>query len=279
MLWLLAAVLLDFGFIQLFKLGQRRGYAAPVVISVNYLTIGVVLGLYLLVRGSWSVPPAALATGIASGAVFLASMLVFNHALRLLPVGPVLTTYRLSLLVPLALGVWLWQEPLSLRQLGGLGLAAIALGLMSAGPGANPALPARRIFGLLAAVFLLQGLSTTVIRSVHYQGLDAYVLHYIILAGLTAGTLGFAFIGLRGLVLAAPAVRLGLALGLYNACAFPLVMTALEHWPGTIYFPVTGCGALILDNLCAHYFWREKLTPLAIAGAVLAALALVLIIN
>ena len=279
MLWLLAAILLDFGFIQLFKLGQRRGYAAPVVISVNYLTVGIVIGLYLLILGSWSAPPAALATGIGSGVVFLASMLVLNHALRLLPVGPVLTTYRLSLLVPLALGVWLWHEPLSPRQLGGLGLAAIALALMSAGPGATSALPARKILGLLAAIFLLQGLSTTAIRSVHYQGLDAYVLPYIVLAGLTAGALGFAFIRLRGIVLTAPAVRLGLGLGLYNALALPIVMTALEHWPGTIYFPVTGCGALILDNLCAHYFWREKLTPLAIAGAVLAALALVLIIN
>jgi len=279
MLWLIAAVFLDFGYIQLFKLGQRRGYAAPVVVSVNYLTIGIVLGLYLLVWGSWSVPPAALLTGIGSGAVFLTSMLALNHALRVLPVGPVLTTFRLSLLAPLVIGVWLWHEPLSSLQLGGLVLAGIALALMSAGPGANFALPARKIFGLLAAVFLLQGLSTTAIRSVHYQGLDAYILPYIVLAGLTAGGLGFAYIRLRGIVLTAPAVRLGLGIGLYNALALPIVMTALGHWPGTIYFPVTGCGALILDNLCAHYYWREKLTPLAIGGAVLAALALVLIIN
>jgi len=279
MLWLLAAVFLDFGYIQLFKLGQRRGYAAPVVVSVNYLTIGIVPGLYLLVWGSWSVPPAALVTGIVSGAVFLASMLALNHALRVLPVGPVLTTFRLSLLAPLAIGVWLWQEPLSPLQLGGLVLAGIALALMSAGPGANSALPVRKIFGLLAAVFLLQGLCTTAIRSVHYQGLDVYILPYIVLAGLTAGVLGFAYIRLRGIVLTAPAVRLGLGLGLYNALALPVVMTALGHWPGTIYFPVTGCGALILDNLCAHFFWREKLTPFAIAGAVVAALALVLIID
>jgi drug/metabolite transporter (DMT)-like permease len=279
MLWLVAAVFLDFGYIQLFKLGQRRGCAAPVVVSLNYLTIGIVLGLYLLVCGSWFVSPAALVTGISSGAVFLASMLAFNHALHLLPVGPVLTAFRLSLLAPLALGIWLWHEPLSFRQLGGLGLAAIALTLMSAGPGANSALPARKIFGLLAAVFLLQGLCTTAIRSVHYQGLDAYILPYIVLAGLTAGALGFATIRLRRLTFTLPSVRLGLGLGLYNALALPIVMTALGHWPGTIYFPVTGCGALILDNLCAHYFWREKLTPLAIAGAILAALALVLIIH
>jgi hypothetical protein len=279
MLWLVAAVFLDFGYIQLFKLGQRRGYTAPVVISVNYLTIGIVLGFYLLVWGSWSVSPAAFANGIGSGAVFLTSMLALNHALRLLPVGPVLTTFRLSLLAPLAIGVWLWHEPLSLLQLGGLALAGIALALMSAGPGANSALPARKIFGLLAAVFLLQGLCTTAIRSVHYQGLDAYILPYIVLAGLTAGALGLAYIRLRGLAFNAPAIRLGLGLGLYNALALPIVMTALEHWPGTIYFPVTGCGALMLDNLCAHYYWREKLTPLAVAGAILAALALVLIIH
>ncbi len=279
MSWLILAVLLEFVFVQMLKFAQRRGDAAPVVVTTNYLVVATALLIYLVTCGTLAAPVAAVVTGVLSGSVFLLSMLLFNRALQLAAVGPVLTAYRMALVVPLVPGVLLWGETLGVAQLGGLLLALAALVLMSARPGEASRLGSGAMLRLLLAVFVVQGVCGTAMRSVHYQGLDAFLLPVLLVASLTAGSLGMGYLWWRGVRPAGPAVRLGLGLGTYNALALPAVMTALSHWPGTIYFPITGCGVLVLDHLCAHFWWREKLSRFAMAGLALALMSLALILS
>ncbi|MCE2433805.1 MAG: hypothetical protein J4F29_12920 [Candidatus Latescibacteria bacterium] len=89
--WLFFSIILDFGFVQLFKLGQRRGCYAPVVVSVNYLVLACAIAIYLFVTDAWTFPALALYTGLGTGTVFISSMLLMNHALTLAPIGSVVT--------------------------------------------------------------------------------------------------------------------------------------------------------------------------------------------
>ena len=54
--WLFLSAILDFGFVQFFKFGQRRGYYAPVVVTANYLTVSVCIGAYQLATDGWTFP-------------------------------------------------------------------------------------------------------------------------------------------------------------------------------------------------------------------------------
>jgi hypothetical protein len=55
-------------------------------------------------------------------------------------------------------------------------------------------------------------------------------------------------------------------------------LTALSKLPGTLFYPALGCSVVLLDNLSAHFFWREHLSRSAIAGVAVALLSLALVV-
>ena len=278
MSWLIFAILLDFGFVQICKFSQRRGYYAPVVVSTNYLVLCAVLATYLIATGRFTFSAAAFQTGLITGAVFISSRSVMMRVLEIASVGAVLTAFRISIAVPVALGIWLWQEPVVPSQLGGIVLAFPALMMMTSGAGSATRESGSKTLGLLFAVFLLQGLSHSCLRSVHYAGLDGEFLQILTVMGATAGTIGYIFIAVRMRRPGRPDLATGIGLGGYNALALSVIMIALSRLPGTLFFPATGCSVILLDNLSAHFVWKERLNRVAAAGVALAILAVALVL-
>lgn len=278
MIWLFLSIILDFGFIQFFKLGQRRGYYAPVVVTANYLTVALSISLYLLLTDAWIFPTGAIYTGLATGTVFISSMLLMNYALTIAPVGPVLTAFRMSIIVPIALGIYLWGEPMAPTQIIGLVFALLALALMTSHSAGGNHIRGLKAFALLALICFWQGISHTCLRSVHYNGLDAMDLQVLLLTGATAGLIGCMVIALKKHRPQMPAIKLGIFIGLYNAVALCVIMTALSHLPGTLFFPTLGCAVVLLDNLFAHFYWKEHLARPAIVGVGIAVVAVLLVL-
>lgn len=278
MIWLVLSIAADFAFVQFFKVGQRRGYHSPTVVSTNYLVVGASLMIYLVATEQLIVPTGALVTGFATGCVFVASLVLMTRMLERAPVGAVFTAFRMSVAVPVVFGVLLWQEPLAPGQMAGIGLAILSLVMMTSGMDATRHIPGWKIVGLLLAVFLLQGLSHSCLRSVHYNGLDDSSVQIIMVTGGTAGALGWIGIGLFRRRPRRGELQLGAFIGVYNALALCIILIALSELPGTLFFPVVGCSVVLLDNLTAHFFWRERLNRTAAAGVVVAALAIFLVV-
>jgi drug/metabolite transporter (DMT)-like permease len=278
MIWLFLSILLDFGFVQFFKLGQRRAYYGPVVVTANYLTVATTLAVYLVATDAWVFPTGVLYTGLITGTVFISAMLLLNFALTIAPVGPVLTAFRMSIVVPVGLGIYLWGEPMAAKQVVGLLLALLALALMTSHASNTAQIKGLKAFGLLALICLWQGISHTCLRSVHYNGLDALDLQILMVIGATAGLIGCVVIAIKKHRPKRPAINLGIFIGLYNAGALCVIMTALSHLPGTLFFPALGCSVVLLDNLSAHFFWKEPLPRPAIAGVGIAVIAVLLVL-
>jgi hypothetical protein len=278
-LWLLLSILADFGFIQFFKLGQRRGCHGPILVCTNYVVVAASLAVYLAVTGGLTLSGAAVRTGIVTGILFVSSLSLMTRVLDLAPVGTVLTAFRMSISVPVALGVWLWGEPVAPAQLGGVLLALAALVMMTSGSGGSSArLSGAATLALLLAVCLVQGLGHTSMRSVHYAGLDSEFVQVLMVTGATGGVLGWSAQILRRRRPLRSELLMGAGIGLYNALALCIVMTGLSLLPGTIFYPVVGCSVVLLDNLSAHFVWKERLTRRAGAGVALAVVAIVLVI-
>ena len=110
-LWLLLSLMVEFGFGQLFKWAEQKGCHAPTVVATNYLVLASILLIYLGSTGRLQLPLAAVAVGAVTGTVFISSMSMMTHVLRLLRVASVLTTFRLSIVVPVGLGMLLWTSP------------------------------------------------------------------------------------------------------------------------------------------------------------------------
>ena len=277
MIWLILAILFGFGFVQLFNWSQRRGEYAPVVVSMNYLTLSIAVGTYLVSQNEFVFSPAILKVGIISGVFFVSSMLVMTYALTIANAAPVITSFRLSLLLPVALGVYIWSEPINSTQIAGITLAVAALALMTRTPPQTHHLRGVKSFALLIAIFLIQGITFTCMRWIHYAGLDPQRLNVLCTIGFTAGIVGWSFVLLQKKRPTKNEILMGAGIGLYNATALSIVFTALSILPGTIYFPTVGCSIVLLDNLFAHFFWKEKLSRPAIIGVGLAMVAIVLV--
>ena len=275
--WLVLAILFGFGFIQFFNWSQRRGEYAPVVVSTNYLVLSLAVGAYLALQHNLTYSPAIFKVGIISGVFFISSMLVMTYAFTITNTAPVITSFRLSLLLPVALGVYLWSEPITLVQITGIVLAVIALALMTRTKPQTHHLRGLKAFALIIAIFLIQGITFTCMRWIHYAGLDPDRLKVLSVIGFTAGSVGSLFILIQNKRPATNELLMGAGIGLYNALALSIVFTALSIIPGTIYFPTVGCSIVVLDNLFAHFFWRERLSRPAIAGVGLAVLAIILV--
>lgn len=279
-LWLVLPLLMEFGFGQLFKWATQHRCYAPTVVSTNYWVLSSILLLYLGLTGQLHIPAAAVKVGAITGMVFISSMLLMTRLLQTFRVASVLTAFRLAIVVPVGLGVLLWDEPLGDLQLLGLGLAVVAVLLMSRHAGPHAHVPRWIATALLILVFSIQGMSTSCLRWVHYAGLDDAYLQVLMVIGFTAGTVG----GTAVLWEARQRIRrfdlaVGAGIGVYNLLALMAVLIALKHVPGTVFFPLMGCGVVILDNLTAPLLWKEPLSRAAIWGVGAGVLAVILVVQ
>ncbi len=279
-LWLVLPLLLEFGFGQLFKWATQRRCYEPTVVATNYWVLASMLLLYLGFTGQLHLPVAAVKVGAITGVVFISSMLLMTRLLRTFRVASVLTAFRLAIVVPVGLGVLLWDEPLGGLQLVGLGLALVAVLLMSRHAGHQTEVSRWAATGLLILVFGIQGMSTSCLRWVHYAGLDDAYLQVLMVIGFTAGIIG-------GTVLLWEArqrirrsdLAVGAGIGVYNLLALMAVLIALKHVPGTVFFPLVGCGVVILDNVTAPLLWKEPISRAAVWGVSVGVLAVILVVQ
>lgn len=278
MIWLVPALFLSFGFGQLFKLAQRRGCYAPAVVSTNYLTIALLLLIYHLGTGQMQPAPHALRVGAFTGITFVGAMLLMTRGLELAAVGAVLTSFRLAILIPIWASVYLWGETLAPVQLLGIALALVALALMTGGGTASRHLSPLHSLGLLVLIFLGQGIAFCGMRWVHYAGLDPHFLQVLLYITSTAGILGVFFMLWQRRRPRRQDLAMGLVIGLYNLVTLSFNLLALSKVPGTLYFPLQGCAVVLLDNLCAQFWWKEPLSRPALAGAALGVLAMLLVL-
>lgn len=279
--WLLLfCAALSFGFGQLFKWAQRRGCHAPTVVAVNYLVLAALLAAWHLLSGNAWATPASLLVGGAMGASFIVAMLTMTRSLERAPVAHVLTAFRLAILVPVAASMWLWGEPLSRQQAAGIGVALAALVLITTSSSGAGDVGRLGLAGLLMAlaVFTTQGVSQVCLRWVHYAGLDGQRLGVLMVCAAIAGALGAVVVGAQGFRPRALDLGAGAGIGLYNLACLGVILTALRDIPGTLFFPATGCLVVLLDGLCAHFWWRERLGVGGAAGVGLGALAMVLVL-
>ena len=71
---------------------------------------------------------------------------------------------------------------------------------------------------------------------------------------------------------------MGIGIGVFNAVALAVFLATLARFQSAQFFPVAGCATVIMDNLFAHFVWRERLALLTAAGAVIGAGAMLLVL-
>ena len=278
-LWLALACVLDFGFGQLFKGAERLGCRLAVVVSANYLTLGAALTLYLLLRGELTLTGDIAALGVVTGCSFICSLSIMTRALARANVAAVLTAFRMSIVVPVVAGAWIWGERIGIVQIVGILLALLGLYMITRGSNTIRSSSIIATLLIVAAVFLSQGISHSCLRWVSHAGLDSQKLKVLLVVGWMAGSLGALLVVQPGHRPRRSDLLMGLGIGIYNLVALVAILTALSWLSAAAFFPTVACASVMLDGLTAHFFWKERLGPLARVGVCVAVMAVVLVLQ
>ncbi len=285
--------------------GQARADLLTVV-AINYLTAAV-FGLFFTpeVWSEWSQPAPWQGLALLQGTMFVAIFFSIGNGAKILGLGFTGVVIKLSVLFPVLVSWWLYDEPLGPRQIFGLALALSGILLLNAAnlglrrpselfsrnrkrssKASKASTPeerrsAAKRLGLTAFLFLGTGVADSNFKIFGQEfgaqiGQQAFVVSLFSVAALVS-TLAVLVRWVRGRrALGRKELLWGVLVGVPNWYSLVFLLRGLADVPGSVFFPINNIGQLLLVNLAGLVVFREKLSVPARWGlaAAVAAIAL-----
>lgn len=292
MTFLLLTIVLSAVLIIAFKVFERLKVNVLGAIVANYWTC-VVCGS--IANGGFPVSGASLQKPWAMPALLLGSLFfaLFNligWCTVRAGVAATSTANKLSMVIPVAASVWLYDEGLGLGKIAGILLALPAVYLTTrsdnAGGEKSPKAATRTPLLGLAVLFIGSGLADTVVKWTETKRLTnpaeqpAYLGHLFIAAALW-GTIAMIVRRVRtGRGISPKSVLAGIALGIPNYFSIHFLIRLLrqrDFLQSSAAIPVVNIGVVLLSTVAAVLLFREKLGRTRAIGLLLSVAALLLI--
>ncbi|MBD3293517.1 MAG: hypothetical protein GF393_11375, partial [Armatimonadia bacterium] len=173
MIALVIATLFNAGFGIVVRDAQRRDLDLMTVGAVNYAAAAGFYVAWTQIDGAVASDPRTIIIGTIGGVIYAAGFLLMLGPLRWRGLGVVAALLGLSVLVPLSASLLVWNETLAGVQVLGVGLALVAIPLLSMDQGAAKGLRLTGLMALgMAALFVINGSGWTVQKWYHTTGLS-----------------------------------------------------------------------------------------------------------
>ena len=282
MLFLLLHVVGNAAFLLLVRVGRSGRFDYPTVGLTNYAIGAVLAALGLVVTAPSDVEPLAALFGAVNGAQYQLTYQLMYVLFGLVGVAVTTSIMRLSVVVPVVASIAVWGEWPNAPQAVGLGLAGLALPLLSGGGGTAQVGRVARLRSsvLIAGTVLVSGCGLLAAKAFAELGRPEQRPVYVLACYAVATVLSLVAWPARGRMQGARtvtareawkrSVALGTLVGVTNIAQIWVLLPALERVPGVIAFPVASAGGLALAVVGAWALWRERLSRRAAAGVALA---------
>ena len=278
MIWLLPAALCSITIAVILKINERRGGDRLLLAGANYLFASVFA--FLILRGGVELPSAGtLVLGGVTGIIYVLGFLLLMAGISKGPLAVPVTVMRLSVAVPVVVAIFLWNEYPGPIQWVGLVAGAAAIVLFGLGirtpEGDHQA--GEGFWLLMVTMFVVMGTGDVLLKAFREMSPDSERLVFTWLLFTSAAVFSWLMIVIRRVPFDRSTFLLGLLLGLPNLFSTVFTLLALRGVPASIAFPFINLTVIFGSMLLALALWKEKLGPVATAGLVLAALALILL--
>ncbi len=262
-----------------FKLFKKFDIDNTNAITINYIVafgFGLAISLrdYTLVeiaKSSWVWYACML------GFFFIAVYYLF--ALSSQKTGVALTSVasKMSVIIPVTIGLMAYQEKFNLMKLSGILMALIAFYLTLRKNGTN--IKEVKFAFLPVLLFLGNGLVDTMIKFAQHHFLNDDLIPFLTVVFLTSFILGLFLMKTRK---SKPKLHFkhvlgGITLGLLNFGSTFYILKALWYFDSSMVFPVANAGIVGLSSLAGFFAFREKLSLLNWTGIILAITAIIMI--
>jgi cephalosporin-C deacetylase-like acetyl esterase/drug/metabolite transporter (DMT)-like permease len=278
MLPLFVATILMGGFAVVVRFGQRRGGDSLCISATNYVVAAL---CFVPLFRPFPLPEAAgrtLAIGVTGGVFYASAYMLMLPVLTARGVAITSAAMRLSVVIPMLLSLFLWQEVPNTWQGVGALLALTALPFLVAGRARNVvAEPMRWGAVLVAGLFMVNGGCSSITKLFHVLGrVEQRPVFFALLFGTAAVYASTVWL-MRSRQRTWDAIAVGAFLGVVNAGANFALISALDHFSGVVVFPVTAAGGLVFAVVFSAIAWRERPNRWGLLGVALAVIAVTLV--
>ncbi len=264
-----------------FKLFDRYRIDNLQAIVVNYIVAGT-FG-FAISRTEWT--PATLAgfdwffTALILGVMFICTFFLFALSSQKIGVAVTSVTSKMSLVIPVVAGVFLFGEPLGPLRIAGIIIALAAFHLTFSRKGSVTWHARYAWIPLL--VFAGNGMVDTTMKYADHHFIRNDLILFLAVVFSTSFLIGSSILIIR-LIYKKVTIQWkhiggGVFLGMINFGSTYYMLKAISVFESSVVFPVTNAAIVGLSGLAGFFGFREKLTWINWLGIVLAVLAILII--
>lgn len=287
MLFLVFAIICSASIPVLFKAFGRWRLDVRLVVPANYLACAACGALF---SGQLSWPAAQsgglmIALTLVQGVLLAGNLYLLAYASQKVSVALAAFASRVSVAIPTVAAFFLFHDQLTSLKGLGIGLALIALYLVTVPYGAQTQVSRSRV--LLLVVFITFGMHFLFFKYVQHVYLTAETHHVY----LGQSFLFAFFVSLASLLFPsaqsvshetqprAKSIGWGILLGIVNYIAVYLFMKTLSlpGWQSSAVFPVFSFGVVLLSSVAAAVLFVERLSRVQLIGLAVGLVSVVLL--
>lgn len=229
----------------------------------------------------------AIWTGGLMGTGYFVAFFFLIHAVNWVGASNSAAVSRVSLVIPICAGVWLWGESPDWFEISGIGLAFVSLSLIGRLPPQSihrKSLEEKRdvarwlVMLVLGIFFLICGLTRLMQQSCQQlcNGVADYPT-FLLAAFCCAAIPSIVVLVYRRQPIQWQELIVGILLGATNILQSHYILRSLDVFDGFLVFTVTSTGGLVFTTAIAVFYFKEKLNWQSGLGIGLASLAIVLL--
>ncbi len=260
MIYLLLAILSSAAIPIIFKYAHNKQLNEAVVITMNYLTISVVMGGLLLVNGGWidwsdSMKIRAAIFGLVSGPFFYIGFYLYQRSVRTCGATLAGAFGKIGILMPATLSLILWKEYPTVIQWVGIVIAIVAIIVAVLD---FKSLKIESVHSILLIFFLVGGLgdfSTKVFEvynDINYTEIFLFANFFSALLWSLPGAIKAKDYHRNNLLA-------GIMIGIPNLLTSFFLVYAMTKVSAVIVFPMFSGGTVVTVSILSAILFKEKL--------------------
>lgn len=252
----------------------------------NFISCTFIALILPVTTGGVSVPELfTIILGLSFGITFILTVFFYTKAMELGPLSFTSMFFSSSLLLPISAGWLLWQEPVTLIQIIGVGVLLAAYYLATVSNTDEKRKANFRWLQVCLLAFIGNG-SLAILSKLHQHLIpQRQINEYLIIAFGTSAIISLFLFLLQTKVrkedithLKNPGfVLIALSAGAATGFANQLIIYLMSFVPSIVLFPCVNGGLMLVSILLSVILFGEKLTQKSIAGLVLGVTALILL--
>lgn len=270
---------------QILKIAENNKMRVMNILVLNYLAGALIsfnnsseFGTGNLIKSEFSLT--ILSIVIILGLIFIGNLVAYSRSIDRVGMGVSIAAMRMSLIFPIAVSLFVFNEELEAVRYIGIILALGALLLMV------PKIKKKKISGISDAwlpvlIFLMTGAADTGLKV--YEQLFESVLSEDL---FVAGVFFISFLTGLGILIKRNQLHFtfkeigyGIATGVVNLYSSIFLIYALKLMPGSVVFPIVNVSLVILGALIGVWIWKDKPSVKQWSGLAIAIISIILLIG